>query len=249
MKCSACGKAVSVGDRFCRGCGHDLSRDKKAATCAKCGSEVPLPADFCGQCGSPLSGNDKGAILSTKPHRRADLEAALAKPPADERPAPPPVARPKPRASATGASSDETAGFGIRFVAFLVDEMILGIPLLLGGLLFLAPSFSSSSSSGLGAGLSAGMLLGSLVYSVLCALYFVLFWGARGATPGKSLLGLVVKTETGETPIGYSRAALRLLGYGLSFAFVGLGFLLILLTEDRLGLHDRIAGTRVTRSS
>jgi uncharacterized RDD family membrane protein YckC len=126
-----------------------------------------------------------------------------------------------------------------------VDEIILGIPLLLGGLLFLAPAVTGSST-----GLTPTILgTASTGYSVLCALYFVLFWGGRGTTPGKSLLGLVIKTDAGETPIGYSRALLRLLGYAVSGALLGAGFLLILVSEDRRGLHDRIAGTRVTRVS
>jgi uncharacterized RDD family membrane protein YckC len=189
-------------------------------------------------------------MLSTRPHRRSDLEAELAKVTPVEPAAPPPSPRPRPRTPGSAskpATSDEAAGFGIRFLALLVDEIILGIPLLLGGLLFLAPAITGSSTSL--TFLSTGAMVASMGYSALCALYFVLFWGARGATPGKSLLGLVIKTDTGETPIGYSRALLRFLGYGLSFALLGMGFVLILLSEDRLGLHDRIAGTRVTRVS
>jgi uncharacterized RDD family membrane protein YckC len=254
-RCGNCAKPVSSKDRFCRACGHDLTRDGKSATCSKCGTDVPLPADFCGQCGTALAekpasgGLDKGAMLSTRPHRRSDLEAELAKITPPE-PAPP-AAPARSRSRSPGAASkpqsakEEAAGFGIRFLALLVDEIILGIPLLLGGLLFLAPAVTGSSTP------LTPTILGtaSMGYSVLCSLYFILFWGARGTTPGKSLLGLVIQTDAGETPIGYSRALLRLLGYALSAALLGAGFLLILLSEDRRGLHDRIAGTRVTRVS
>ena len=87
------------------------------------------------------------------------------------------------------------------------------------------------------------------LYSLFCIFYYVYFWGARGATPGKSLLGLTVVTESGETPIGYGRALLRLVGYAASSLLLGLGFLLIAFSPDRRGLHDRIAGTRVERRS
>jgi uncharacterized RDD family membrane protein YckC len=77
------------------------------------------------------------------------------------------------------------------------------------------------------------------------ALYHIYFWGVRGATPGKELLDLRVETEGGASPIGLGRAALRLLGYLLSAASFGVGFLMIALGDG--GLHDRVAGTRVVR--
>jgi uncharacterized RDD family membrane protein YckC len=86
------------------------------------------------------------------------------------------------------------------------------------------------------------------VYSLLCLLYYIYFWGARGATPGKSLLGLTIVPESGEARIGYGRALLRLVGYAVSSFLFGIGFLLIAFSPDRRGLHDRIAGTRVERT-
>jgi len=79
----------------------------------------------------------------------------------------------------------------------------------------------------------------------LGSLYYVFCWGVRGATPGKLLLGLVVQGEDGEEPIGMARALLRFVGYLASAASAGIGFLLIAF-EGR-GLHDYVAGTRVTR--
>jgi uncharacterized RDD family membrane protein YckC len=257
LRCASCGKTAVAGDRFCRGCGRDLTRDKKKVRCEKCGAEVQLPADFCGQCGGPLGAIEKSdpglpvKSVSTRPHRRSDFDIELKKAPADETPVPShekprnrsgPVAVAPPKKAASGSS--EPAGFGVRLLAFLVDDMILGIPLLLAGLLFLAPAISRGTSLP-----ASGLGIAGAVYSVLSALYYVIFWGLRGATPGKSLLGVVVTTDAGETPIGLGRALLRLLGYFASFAVLGLGFLPILLSEDRRALHDRLAGTRVARTS
>jgi uncharacterized RDD family membrane protein YckC len=245
VRCGHCGKTALVGDRFCRGCGRDLAAEKKSAVCSQCGNEVRLPADFCGRCGKPLSGREKPPLLSTRAHRRSELEPELVKGGSDEVPAATPAApSPRPRPRPTGASqtkAGEAAGFGIRFLAFLVDEMILGIPLLLGGLAWMT-SFALGPSASL---LSAAFSL----YSLFCIFYYIYFWGARGATPGKSLLGLTVVTDSGETPIGYGRALLRLVGYAASSFLLGLGFLLIAFSPDRRALHDRIAGTRVERSS
>ena len=245
VRCGHCGKTALVGDRFCRGCGRDLAAEKKSAVCSQCGNEVRLPADFCGRCGKALVGREKPPLLSTRPHRRSDLEGELVKGGSDEAAAAAPaVPSPRPRPRPTGASetkAGEAAGFGIRFLAFLVDEMILGIPLLLGGLAWMT-SFALGPSTSL---VSAAFSL----YSLFCIFYYVYFWGARGATPGKSLLGLTVVSDSGETPIGYGRALLRLVGYAASSLLLGLGFLLIAFSPDRRALHDRIAGTRVERSS
>jgi uncharacterized RDD family membrane protein YckC len=80
---------------------------------------------------------------------------------------------------------------------------------------------------------------------VLGCAYFIYGWGTRGATPGKTVLGLVVEGDDGSFPIGASRATVRLLGYVLSGALFGIGFLMIAFGGS--GLHDRVAGTRVVR--
>ena len=79
----------------------------------------------------------------------------------------------------------------------------------------------------------------------LGAAYYAVFWGLSGATPGKRMLGLAVATEDGATPIGMSRATLRILGYCASSLLLGIGFLMI--AFGGTALHDRIAGTRVVR--
>ena len=75
--------------------------------------------------------------------------------------------------------------------------------------------------------------------------YFVYYWGVRGATPGKRLVGIEVEGEDGASPIGISRAATRLVGYVLSGALLGMGFFIV--AFGGTALHDRIAGTRVVR--
>ena len=75
--------------------------------------------------------------------------------------------------------------------------------------------------------------------------YYVYSWGIRGATPGQRFFELTVESEDGQRPIGLGRAGLRFLGYLLSLASLGVGFLMIAFTGS--GLHDRIAGTRVVR--
>jgi uncharacterized RDD family membrane protein YckC/predicted nucleic acid-binding Zn ribbon protein len=84
-----------------------------------------------------------------------------------------------------------------------------------------------------------------LLSALLGLAYYMYFWGIKGATPGKEFLDLRVEGESGAFPIGLPRAALRVFGYLLSAAALGIGFLMIALQGH--GLHDRIAGTRVVR--
>jgi uncharacterized RDD family membrane protein YckC len=79
----------------------------------------------------------------------------------------------------------------------------------------------------------------------LGAFYFLYYWGVRGATPGKRLVGLEIEGEDGTSPIGIPRAALRLAGYLLTGALLGMGFLIV--AFGGTAVHDRIAGTRVIR--
>ena len=247
--CPACGKPTIATDRFCRACGTPLIQ-KKSVLCTACGHDVPLPAEFCGRCGHELPDKDK-SFPPTKPQKLSDLHPATPASPSKSGPGAPASARPRPRPPLPKGMArrlGEPAGFGIRLVSAIVDEMILGIPLLMGTLLWV-----TFGASGIGGdvgprSVSPGALLAlALLFSLLCVLYYLWFWAVRGATPGKSLLGLVIRTESGETPIGLKRAALRLIGYLASSLVLGLGFAMIAFSEDKRGLHDRIAGTRVTR--
>jgi len=74
--------------------------------------------------------------------------------------------------------------------------------------------------------------------------YHVVLVGGCGQTLGKMALGITVIKRDGGIP-GYSRAALRCLGGFLSLATFGLGYMGIVFTEERRGLADLLAGTRV----
>jgi uncharacterized RDD family membrane protein YckC len=75
-------------------------------------------------------------------------------------------------------------------------------------------------------------------------LYLVYSWSVKGATAGQRMLGLRVESETGRSPIAVETALLRLLGWALGWASLGLGFLPV--AFGGAALHDRVAHTRVT---
>ena len=135
----------------------------------------------------------------------------------------------------------------IPLVAAVVDSMILGIPLLVATLVW--GTFALDGGDAAPRSVPTGSLaVISIGFPLLCLLYYVFFWGARGATPGKSLLGLSVQTEEGDSPIGFRRAVIRVVGYMVSTVILGLGFVMIAFSDDKRALHDRIAGTRVMRN-
>jgi len=245
-KCPSCDAGTMESDRFCRSCGFELVK-KTSLTCTACGHDVPLPAEFCGRCGHELPKRARG-VPATRSHMASEL---LPRAPELERKAraragASPLGRPRPPVpGSTAAKGGEPAGFGIRLVAAIVDNTILGIPLLMATLLWV--TFGTSGAGPRAVPIRSVFMIW-IVFNVFCLSYYLWFWAARGATPGKSLLGLVVRTETGETPIGFKRAVLRMVGYLASSLILGLGFAMIAFSDDKRGLHDRIAGTRVTRN-
>ena len=77
--------------------------------------------------------------------------------------------------------------------------------------------------------------------------YFAVGWGLLGATIGKWVFSLRIVDHRGRSPIGLSRAFLRLAAYSVSSVTLGMGHLLIALRPDRRALHDVLAGTWVVR--
>jgi uncharacterized RDD family membrane protein YckC len=85
--------------------------------------------------------------------------------------------------------------------------------------------------------LAVGQCIPILVTGVL--------WAVWGTSPGKRALHLrIVDANTGMRMTGM-QAGLRTLGYLLSFATCGAGFLWVLFNPRKQALHDRIANTVV----
>ena len=175
-----------------------------------------------------------------------------AAPPPAPRPAaplPPPPAPAAPvYAGEEGAIEGEPAGFWIRFLAYLVDSLILSLIMgvIWGPTMFLTMR-SAMSESGPGP-LAAILPFISFLLTMFCSLGYVLwFWANKGATPGKKMLGLRIVREDGEEPLGWGTAFMRLVGYMVSGFVLYIGFLMIAFNPEKKGLHDMIAKTRVLK--
>ncbi len=88
---------------------------------------------------------------------------------------------------------------------------------------------------------------GFLLQIALGLVYRVGLWTAQGATVGQKAVGVEITTVDGE-PLDLGRALLRYVGYIASGITLGIGFLIIVFTGQKRGLHDYIAGTVVVKT-
>jgi len=95
--------------------------------------------------------------------------------------------------------------------------------------------------------LASYQLISVAVLVVWEFVYFAYQWSLAGRTIGMAVLGIQVVKADG-TPIGVRQAVIRTLTLPLSFLFLGLGFIGILVSRNRYALHDRLAGTAVVYS-
>ena len=130
------------------------------------------------------------------------------------------------------------AGIVTRAVAFAMDVAIVQVILFLIGAVvaLIVGAFSNFNLDGdieTYVGAAAAWIL---AFSIYCSA----FWSLTGQTPGMRALGIEVTTCDG-TRLSVGRSLLRLLGMVLAALPLFAGYLLILLRDDRRGLHDLLA--------
>jgi len=89
------------------------------------------------------------------------------------------------------------------------------------------------------------IVLGTAFLIGLSASYLFFFWTLTGQTPGMRFLGIRLDDYDGTPHLSPRTATRRLFGIVLAAAPFGIGFLPVLWSERRRGLHDRIARTEV----
>lgn len=131
--------------------------------------------------------------------------------------------------------------FPLRCGAFLIDYIVL-ISLVVLGTLFARMLGGGARAAGNSAETAA------LVLAIVAAfLNLGVLPGLFGVTLGKWATGLRIQRVDSGNP-GIGRALLRhFVGYPLSLATLGIGFLMAGVTVHGRGLHDMIAGTVVVR--
>ncbi len=150
----------------------------------------------------------------------------------------------------------EHAGFWRRVVAYIIDAIVISIPLYaimflagLGPLLMMGgidPStMTPSQEQQLAASMGIGMLIIFPLAIVLPWLYFAIMESSgKMATLGKMALGIIV-TDTEGNRISFWRATGRYFGKIVSGIILYIGFIMVAFTEKKQGLHDMMADTLV----
>jgi uncharacterized RDD family membrane protein YckC len=127
------------------------------------------------------------------------------------------------------------AGFWIRFLAKIIDRIILGVMGAAVGLGLAGLNLSMSVEPGQ---FNPVQLAVSMVTGLVIGIgYTVFFLGKFGATPGKMAVGIKVIRSDG-APITYGRA-----GIILYIGYIMAGF-----DEEKRALHDHICDTRVVKN-
>jgi uncharacterized RDD family membrane protein YckC len=133
-------------------------------------------------------------------------------------------------------------GLVTRALAAVVDLALISALLSIGsGLLASVVPAVTGGSDGLAIW---GVLTFGVVGFLIGSAIFIAFWALVGQTPGMRFLSIHLDAE-GRSEIGLRRAFKRMLAVPLSLLPLGLGFFAILMSPERRGWHDRIAGTTV----
>ena len=209
--------------------------------CSRCGMRVEEGNRFCQACGQEV-----GAAVTAAPAVASALPSPMA-------------------VSTAGTAPLPYAGFWLRFVASLVDGLILAIPFwivvgilisMFGGFGMLIHRFPRDSQPvdprevmALLAPFFMAFVLGWLVFMILHWLYFAgMESSTRQATFGKSVMSLRVTNSEGQR-ISFGHATGRFFAKIVSgMVPLAIGYIMAGFTAKKQALHDLIAGTLVLKS-
>lgn len=141
-----------------------------------------------------------------------------------------------PGAPSTPHSGHQYAGFWIRFLAVIIDGIIISI---ISKILHINnyPTFGSMA-------IRYDMQTWSFI---LNAGYLIGFWVWKSATPGKMVLGLKIIEEDGKN-LTWQKAVIRYLAMIVSAIPFCLGFIWAGFNPKKQGWHDLLAKTYVVKS-
>ena len=219
--CGVCEAKNSSDAKYCSACGTALGGESASVSgpgaqvgrslCPRCGSLNEAESRYCADCGLPLDESLARASAPYSSRRRSMPAWELGRP----------------------------AGFWIRVVAVIIDNLLLFLAtVLLAAVLFQDNYFSSLLDETVfwTSADTLGVLLG--------VFYAIGMVAAFSGTLGKLLLGMrIVRTDGSRVSLG--TASLRYVAQYASLLLLGVGYLMIAFRRDKRGLHDLICGTAV----
>jgi uncharacterized RDD family membrane protein YckC len=118
-------------------------------------------------------------------------------------------------------------GFWIRFLALIIDAIIVGI---VGSIIVSATQATA-------------------ILYVLEIAYFVVCWGVLGQTIGMMPFGLKIVRNSDGGKITWGNVIMRLIGWYISAFVICIGFIWVAFDSRKRGWHDMIGGTVVIKNS
>jgi len=134
----------------------------------------------------------------------------------------------------------EYIGFWLRFVASIVDNIWMGILMIVLITLF-------SSLGLMDANMETINLEGILLQVVVPFVLIMLLWRRYSSTPGKMMFNAKILDAKTYQPVSTGRLFVRYIGYFVSVIPLCLGFVWIGFDSKKQGFHDKLAGTVVVR--
>jgi uncharacterized RDD family membrane protein YckC len=153
------------------------------------------------------------------------------------------------------------AGFWIRFVAYLIDGLIIFVPIVIvffaiaGSTLGTHPITCTVENTSTGQSITCngvGVFTGAVValwaaVLVVPWIYFSIMWSWQGQSIGQKVLSLRVVDANNGARISIGRAILRYFGIIVSSWALYIGLIWAAFDPRKQGWHDKIASTFVVR--
>ena len=163
------------------------------------------------------------------------------------------------------------AGFYVRFIAMLIDSIILLLPFsivfgILSNVIWGSPPPMPDSAqisqtqdpqvaiqvfreTLLAPEAFTRILIDNLIAFVLTCILFAVFWHFYASTPGKMVFGVkIIDAKTGQPP-SRRQDLIRAFAYLVSTIPLMAGFFAIMFDKRKRGWHDQLAGTLVVYKS
>ena len=219
--------------------------------CSKCGTQLANDTVFCSACGQATGIAATAGAAAVVPGIAAPGSTGYANA------QPGGVARYTP----TGAAifvPPPYAGFWLRFLAYIIDNIVLGVIFGVVALVAIAAigvGYFRAMVEGIrdGAGdfpyqLISAILIASLLTLIVSWVYHAWMESSQyQATLGKMALGLIV-TDMSDQPVTFGRASGRFFAKIITGLIpLGIGYIMAGFTEKKQALHDMIASCLVLR--
>jgi uncharacterized RDD family membrane protein YckC len=219
--------------------------------CSKCGTQLADGTAFCGACGQPTGGVAQAVVTPSVAGAGGNAVPAYTGPGSVSPYAPSavPAVLPSPY-----------AGFWLRFLAYLIDSVLVGIVFGIFALLVVAivgvgyfrtifEGLNGEDSTIPVAFISLILMASALSLAITWVYHAWMESSQYQGTFGKMALGLIV-TDLQGRPLSFARASGRFFGKIITGMIpFGIGYIMAGFTEKKQALHDMIAGCLVLRKT